>query len=52
MLSLMEASVQVYSRAKDVKIVEKAASGAAAQYEKISGRSVKVEVEGTLSDEL
>ena len=52
MLSLMEASVIVRSRAKDVKIAEKAGDGAAKQYQKISGRSVKVTVEGVLSDEL
>lgn len=46
----MEAEVKVYSRAKDVKLVQKAVDGAKRQYGEISGRDVNITVVGELSD--
>lgn len=50
LLQLMEAEVKVYSRAKDVKLVQKAVDGAKRQYGEISGRDVNITVVGELSD--
>ncbi|KAK7062559.1 V-ATPase V1 sector subunit E [Paramarasmius palmivorus] len=50
-LQILEPSVTVYSRKKDVDLVKQASEAAAKQYKEISGRDVEVEVEGTLNDE-
>lgn len=44
----MEPSVTVHSRAADVSIVQQAVQAAQANYKEISGRDVKVDVEGDL----
>ncbi|KAI0826563.1 ATPase V1/A1 complex subunit E [Trametes gibbosa] len=51
-LSLLEAEVTVHSRKKDVEVVQRAADGAAKQYNEISGRTIKPSVAGTLSDDI
>ncbi|KAI0746836.1 ATPase V1/A1 complex subunit E [Daedaleopsis nitida] len=51
-LNLLEPDVTVHARAKDVTIAQSAADGAAKQYKEISGRSVKVTVQGSLSDDI
>ncbi|KLO18226.1 ATPase V1/A1 complex subunit E [Schizopora paradoxa] len=51
-LQLMEPSVIVSARKKDVSVVEKAAEGAKAQYKEISGRDVEYSINGDLSDTL
>ncbi|KZT25601.1 ATPase V1/A1 complex subunit E [Neolentinus lepideus HHB14362 ss-1] len=51
LLQILEPNVTVFARAKDVEVVRSAADAAAQQYNDISGRDVKVDVEGTLSDE-
>ncbi|EPQ51573.1 ATPase, V1/A1 complex, subunit E [Gloeophyllum trabeum ATCC 11539] len=51
LLQMLEPDVTVYSRPKDLEVVKSAADAAAAQYKEISGRDVKIDVEGTLSDE-
>ncbi|KII85601.1 hypothetical protein PLICRDRAFT_116305 [Plicaturopsis crispa FD-325 SS-3] len=50
-LQLLEPSVTVHSRPKDVELVKQASASAAETYKEISGREVTVEVEGSLSDE-
>jgi len=49
MLQLLEPSIGVKCRKQDVSITERAAAGAANQYNEISGRTVKVTVDGSLS---
>lgn len=49
-LQLLEPSVTVIARSKDVSIAETAAEGARRQYNEISGRDVEVYVDGSLSD--
>ncbi|KAJ3709959.1 ATPase, V1/A1 complex, subunit E [Lentinula raphanica] len=51
-LYLMEPSVVVHCRKSDVDVVNEAASQAAGRYKETSGRSVNVEVKGTLSDDI
>jgi len=51
-LYLMEPSVVVHSRKSDVTAVEEAAFTAAEKYKEISGRDIKVDVKGTLSDDI
>ncbi|KAF9074722.1 ATPase, V1/A1 complex, subunit E [Rhodocollybia butyracea] len=51
-LYLMEQSVVIHSRKSDVSIVEEAASSAAERYKETSGRSIKFDVKGTLSDDI
>lgn len=48
----MEAEVKVISRAKDTKLVERAADSAKRQYAEISGRDVSIFIEGGLPDSL
>jgi len=52
LLQMLEPEVTVQGRKKDVSILEKAAEAAASQYHDVSGREVKVKVEGTLSDDI
>jgi V-type H+-transporting ATPase subunit E len=51
-LSLLEPSVTVISRAKDKALVERASEDASSQYTEISGRQVKISVDASLSDDL
>ncbi|THU98600.1 ATPase, V1/A1 complex, subunit E, partial [Dendrothele bispora CBS 962.96] len=51
-LQVMEPTVIIYSRKSDVDVAKKAAENAAAQYKELSGKDVKFEVNGTLSDDL
>jgi len=51
-LFLMEQSVVIHTRKSDVSIVEDAASTAAERYKEASGREIKTEVKGTLSDDI
>ncbi|KAK7434053.1 V-ATPase V1 sector subunit E [Stygiomarasmius scandens] len=51
-LQVMEPSATIYSRKSDVDVAKQAAENAANQYKEISGRDVKFEVQGTLSDDL
>ena len=51
-LSLLEPEVTVHAREKDVDVVQRAADGAAKQYAEISGRTVKVSVQGSLSNDM
>jgi V-type H+-transporting ATPase subunit E len=51
-LYLMESSVLVHSRKSDVSIVQEAASTAADRYKEASGREIKVDVQGILSDDI
>ncbi|KAH9838032.1 ATPase V1/A1 complex subunit E [Rhodofomes roseus] len=51
-LQLLEPDVTVHAREQDVEIVTRAAEGASKQYNEISGRTVNVTVEGTLSKDL
>lgn len=48
----MEQSVVIHSRKSDVDIVEEAASSAAERYKEASGRNIKFDVKGTLSDDM
>ncbi|KAJ3985575.1 ATPase, V1/A1 complex, subunit E [Lentinula detonsa] len=50
-LYLMEPSVVVHCRQSDVPVLEDAASKAADRYKETSGRDLKVDVKGTLSDD-
>ncbi|TDL22510.1 ATPase V1/A1 complex subunit E [Rickenella mellea] len=50
-LQLLEPEVTVHARKQDVTIVERASDGAVKQYKEISGRVVKLSVEGTISDD-
>jgi len=50
-LQLMEPSVTVHARSKDVSAAQTAAAAAAQSFKDLSGRDVKFEVEGSLSDE-
>lgn len=50
-LQLLEPSVTVHSRKRDVEVVKQAAENAAKQYKAISGRDIDFDVEGTLNDE-
>ncbi|KAI0300092.1 ATPase V1/A1 complex subunit E [Multifurca ochricompacta] len=52
LLQLLERSVTVYTRAKDVAITTRAIDGAKETYYEISGREVEVELDTSLSDEL
>jgi len=52
LLQMMETSVTVLCRRKDAKIAQKAGDGAAKQYGEISGRSVKVQVQAELPDDI
>lgn len=52
LLRLLEPEVTVHAREKDVEIARRAGEGAAKQYNEISGRTVTVTVEGTLSKDL
>jgi V-type H+-transporting ATPase subunit E len=45
----MEPSVTVHARPQDIEVVKQAALTAARKYKDISGRDIKVEVEGSLS---
>lgn len=51
-LSLLEPEVTVHAREKDADVVQRAADGAAKQYNEISGRTVKVSVQGSLSNDM
>lgn len=51
-LQLLEPEVTVHVRAVDVEIAQRAGEGAAKQYNEISGRTVVVSVEETLSKDL
>ncbi|KAH9923893.1 ATPase V1/A1 complex subunit E [Fomitopsis serialis] len=51
-LQQLEPDVTVHARETDVEIVARAADGASKQYIEISGRTVSVTVEGTLSKDL
>ncbi|KAI1798155.1 ATPase V1/A1 complex subunit E [Ganoderma leucocontextum] len=51
-LAQLEPEVTVHARQKDVETVQRAADGAAGQYNEISGRTVKPTVEGSLSNEI
>lgn len=50
-LQLLESSVTVHSRTRDVDVVKQASAAAANAYKEISGRDIEFDVEGTLSDE-
>lgn len=50
-LQLLEPSVYIQTRKKDVQAVEQAAAAAAKNYKEISGRDVAFEVSGALSDD-
>ena len=50
-LQLMEPSVTVLSRSKDVDVVTMASKSAGRQYKEVSGRDVKFEVDGSLPDD-
>ncbi|KAF5366261.1 hypothetical protein D9758_005684 [Tetrapyrgos nigripes] len=51
-LQILEPSVTIHSRKSDVEVAKTAAGSAASQYKEISGRDVKFEVQGSLSDDL
>ena len=50
-LQLMEPNVTILSRSKDVDVVTTASESAAKQYNEVSGREVKFEVDGSLPDD-
>ncbi|THH32357.1 hypothetical protein EUX98_g1838 [Antrodiella citrinella] len=50
LLSLMEPSATVRARAKDEELVKKAVASSQKQYQEISGRAIKVDVEPSLSN--
>lgn len=50
-LQILELEVTVYARKKDVAVVSQAAEAAAKTYTDLSGRKIKFDVEGTLSDD-
>lgn len=50
-LQVLEPSVTVLARKKDVDDVKQAATNAASAYKEISGRDISFEVEGSLSDD-
>jgi len=50
-LQVLEPSVTVHCRKRDVDAVKQAAERAAANYKEISGRDIEFDVEGTLSDD-
>lgn len=50
-LQVLEPSVTVHARKKDVDDVKQAAANAAKAYKEISGRDIEFEVEGSLSDD-
>ncbi|KAF8880499.1 ATPase V1/A1 complex subunit E [Infundibulicybe gibba] len=50
-LQILEPSVTVHSRKRDVEAVQQASAHAAEIFKEISGREIEFEVEGTLSDE-
>jgi Archaeal/vacuolar-type H+-ATPase subunit E len=50
-LQLLEPSVTVHSRSRDVEVVVQASDAAAEAYKEISGRDIEFDVQGTLSDE-
>jgi V-type H+-transporting ATPase subunit E len=52
LLQLLEASVTIHARSRDMEIVKGAVEGASKQYTEISGREVEVDVEGSLSDDM
>lgn len=51
-LSLLEPDVTVHAREKDVQLVQQAVDSASKQFNEISGRTVKVTVEGSLSNDM
>lgn len=51
LLRLLEENVILYSRTKDVSIVEAASEGAREQYKEISGRTVTISVEAELPED-
>ncbi|KAK1231383.1 V-ATPase V1 sector subunit E [Marasmius sp. AFHP31] len=51
-LQILESSMVVHSRQKDVDLVKQAAESASNSYQEISGREVKFTVEGSLSDDV
>ncbi|KAL0570743.1 V-ATPase V1 sector subunit E [Marasmius crinis-equi] len=50
-LQILESSIVVHARKKDVDLVNQAADSAAKQYQDLSGREIKFSVEGSLSDD-
>ncbi len=52
LLALLEPEATVHARQKDVEIAQRAVDSAAKQYTEISGRTVKVSVKGSLSDDM
>lgn len=52
LLQLLETDATVRARQKDVGVVQKAVEGASRTYKEVSGRSVKVAIEASLSNEL
>ncbi|ESK85475.1 vacuolar atp synthase subunit e [Moniliophthora roreri MCA 2997] len=50
-LQILEPSVTVHTRKKDVDLVKQASEAASKSYKDISGRDVEFEVEGNLSDD-
>ncbi|RDX54565.1 ATPase V1/A1 complex subunit E [Polyporus arcularius HHB13444] len=52
LLALLEPEATVHARQKDVEIAQRAVDSAAKQYTEISGRTVKVSVKGSLSDDI
>jgi V-type H+-transporting ATPase subunit E len=50
-LQVLEPSVTIHSRKRDVGVAEQAAESAARTYKEISGRDIDFGVEGTLSDD-
>jgi V-type H+-transporting ATPase subunit E len=51
MLNIMETSVIVHSRPKDVSLAQQARDSASRRYNEMSGKTVKVEVQGSLNDD-
>ncbi|KAG7092187.1 hypothetical protein E1B28_008556 [Marasmius oreades] len=51
-LRILENSIVIYARAKDVDLVKQASVSAAKTYKEISGREVETRVEGNLNDDL
>lgn len=50
-LQVLEPSVTIYSRKRDVDVVKQAGENAVKAYKEISGRDITFDVEGTLSDD-
>ncbi|OBZ78152.1 V-type proton ATPase subunit E [Grifola frondosa] len=51
-LQLLEPDVTVYARQKDASVLQRAVEGASKQYTNISGRTVNVTPQGTLSNDI